>query len=151
MCFVSNGFERQSHSKTKITRTSSLKRLLRPAVIVICLLGIPAHATDYLQCKEMRRALGYVEVDGIQFAEGKFRDSLATLGLKDQCGPGWGGEYSFYKTWKEFNDCRMSWIRARYKLQGFDWKGNPIYNPAAASQFKKVRKIRLDMQKEGCP
>lgn len=119
--------------------------------LAVCSLSLPAHATDYLQCREMKNALARVEVDGIQFAEGRFRDSLGPMGMDQVCGIGWGGSYSVYSTWEGLRRCHNDWITSRYKLQGFDWKGNAIYNPAAEYQFKKARKIRKDMQKEGCP
>jgi hypothetical protein len=125
--------------------------MLKGITIFFSALQFPASATDYIQCREMKKALAYVEVDSIQFAEERFRDSLKGLGMDDDCGNGYGREYSRFNNWKEFRSCQTAWIKTRYKLQGFDWRGNPIYNPASALQFKKSKKIRLDMQKEGCP
>lgn len=123
-------------------------RFLGTSLLTILLSGGPALATDYLQCREMKRALANLEVNQLQTAEWEFKKRIKSLGLDDACGA-LNTDYGY--TSAEWNACRNSWIRSKYTFQGYDWKGRMYYNPEASSIFKKIKKIKTDYRNEGCP
>ena len=113
------------------------------SVIAVVAFSSSAHATDYLQCEQMRKILGRLEVREVYWKEYYWKEQLKKQGMDDACGavfsgPGW-------------TECRQNWISSRYKLQGYDYKGKPVYNPALESTFRKIRKVRSDYRSEGCP